>query len=244
MVARDKAYIGVFSLAGGCGDINGYTFNGLAVTKDMTIRFILGYASCLLSGTLIRLADGTDKPVEDITYDDELLVWDFDNGCQATAKPAWIKVAERTDYAFVNEYASGRRLRTTGRSATGWGHRHFDADRNEFRYTPTTVGDRVMTLDGEDEHVSCRKVFGDFRFYNLITERHFNCYADGVLTSCSLNNLYPVRGMKYVKDGRAVRGPEQFPNAGDLYGKLRLGELGWDVDRINEYVRNLKGRMA
>ena len=62
----------------------------------------------------MTLADGTEKLVEDITYDDELLVWDFDNGCLATAKPAWIKKPEQVDYYFINTYASGNKLLTTG----------------------------------------------------------------------------------------------------------------------------------
>ena len=48
------------------------------------------YCFCFIEGTLVRLADGTDKPVEDIVYDDELSVWNFDEGCLATAKPFWI----------------------------------------------------------------------------------------------------------------------------------------------------------
>ena len=37
------------------------------------------------------------KRIEDITYDDEVLVWDFDKGCFTKAKPFWIKVEEKTD---------------------------------------------------------------------------------------------------------------------------------------------------
>ena len=37
-------------------------------------------ATCLVKGTLITLADGTQKPIEDLTYKDLLLVWNFETG--------------------------------------------------------------------------------------------------------------------------------------------------------------------
>lgn len=170
----------------------GITFNDLPsflnfipITEDTTITHEI---ECLLRGTLISLADGTQKKIEDITYDDELLVWDFENNCYSHSKPAWIKMQETTDYYFVNKYASGKELLTTGKSDTGWGHRHYDITRKEFRYTPTTVSDKIFTLDGEDEHMSCQKVYGECEFYNIITEKHYNCFANGILTSCSLSN--------------------------------------------------------
>ena len=60
------------------------------LTADTTITV---WIECLLAGTLISLADGTQKKIEDIAFDDELLVWDFDNGCLTTSKPLWIKKA-------------------------------------------------------------------------------------------------------------------------------------------------------
>ena len=56
-----------------------------------------GQLSCFVKGTKITTKHGTYKFVEDITYDDELLVWDFDNARFAYAKPCWIKKAEKTN---------------------------------------------------------------------------------------------------------------------------------------------------
>jgi len=36
--------------------------------------------SCILKGTYILLADGIVKKIEDLTYNDVLKVWDFDEG--------------------------------------------------------------------------------------------------------------------------------------------------------------------
>ena len=215
--------------------------------NDITLNVYMG---CLLRGTIVTLADHTEKPIEDVTCEDELLVWDFDNGCYASAKPAWIKRREESLYYFRNLYASGRELLTTGCSETGWGHRHYDMTRNEFRYTPTTVGDAVFTLDGADEHRSCEKVAGTCEFYNIITERHFNLFANGILTSCSLSNFRPMKDMKFVDDGFVRSLPfsvfrpfvpcEDETKVRRYYDALRIGEMSADgVAKLGEYVGKL-----
>ena len=40
--------------------------------------------------------------------------------------------------------------------------------------------------------------------YNIITKQHLNCFANGILTSCRLNNMYPIENMKFVKDNRKL----------------------------------------
>ena len=35
-------------------------------------------------------------------------------------------------------------------------------------------------------------------FYNVITENHYNLFANGILTSCKLSNKYHIEDMKYV----------------------------------------------
>lgn len=190
--------------------------------KDMTITVGTTYM-CLLAGTKIRLADGRDRNVEDVSYDDDLLVWDFDRGELGSAKPSWIKKAERGDYCFRNRYASGRELLATGRSDTGWAHRHFDVERGEFLNMPSTVGDHVYTLDGADRHVASEYVEAECEYYNILTARHFNMFANGVLTSCRLNNFRKIENMKFVGELPKERvGREEFVAA---YLKLS-GEEG------------------
>jgi hypothetical protein len=36
-------------------------------------------------------------------------------------------------------------------------------------------------------------------YYNVITDYHINLFANGILTSCRLNNIYPIKNMKFVK---------------------------------------------
>ena len=179
---------------------SGYYY--ILLMQDTTVKY---QSACFLKGTMITLSNGIEKPIEDITFDDELLVWNFDNGCLSKAKPIWIKKPEINDYWFLNKYKSGKVLKTTGKSETGWGHRTFDLNKNKFIYTTESVSDNIFTLDGIDTHMSCERIEEPCEYYNIITERHFNLFANRILTSCSLNNLYPIKDMKYVKDGRKLR---------------------------------------
>lgn len=215
-------------------------FTQLHLTGDVTINYTRTGLVCLLKGTLIRLANGQDKPIEEITYDDDILVWDFDNGKFSSAKPIWIKKPQIAPYYFRNILGNGRELLTTGKSKTGWGHRMFDIDKEMFRYTTESVADRIFTLDGIEIHKSCERIVEECEFYNIITENHFNLFANGILTSCSLNNLYPISGMKFKKDeNREFRPFEAYDVPLKYYKGLRLGEQCGDIGELTEYVKRL-----
>lgn len=218
------------------GEVGSYSIN----LNGRTMFVSYFNQGCILKGTKVILADNSEKNIEDITYNDELLVWDFDNGCLASAKPIWIKKTETTDYWFLNKYRSGKVLKTTGKSETGWGHRTFDLNKNKFIYTTESVSDSIFTLDGIDTHMSCERMEEPCEFYNIITERHFNLFANRILTSCSLNNLYPIKDMKYVKDNRALRNIFDYDNIPqEWFNGLRLAENNTSMDELNKYVAKL-----
>lgn len=118
------------------------------LTGDTTVD--LYKLICIAGGTLIPLADGISKPIEDITYDDELLVWDFDEGKLSSAKPAWIKKADYVFYSWETKLASGKSIKTCGQH----GHRFFDLGTNTWIYADEISGKTIYTLDGADEVVS------------------------------------------------------------------------------------------
>ena len=193
---------------------------------------------CFVAGTKIRLADGTDKNVEDITYDDELLVWDFDNACYASAKPAWIMEEADAPLYMLSRYSDGRILKTAGYE----GHHHeiFDYDSQMFDYTDNMAGRSVMTLDGVAKCESVELVHEHVKHYNIITDRHFNLFANGILTSCQLNKLYPIKDMKFVKDGRSDSDYDYSNVPEKLVTGLRLLE---QPDYKKEYVERIVATM-
>lgn len=200
---------------------------------------IIDYFICFARNTLILLADGTTKPVQDITYDDTLLVWDFDNSCYSSARPLWIKQEQTASYYYCCEFDNGTELKLVG--SNGRCHRVFSLDRNMFESATECVGERVMTNNSVAKLVSCERIDEPVEFYNIITDTHLNLYAEGVLTSCRLNNLYPIKDMKFVKDDREVLPLDAYEGIKEnFYCGLRLAEQkSENVGMINGYVANL-----
>lgn len=193
------------------------------------------YNPCYLKGTIVTLADGTKKPVEEVTYDDELLVWDFDDGKPSSAKPLWIKCAQRKVGYHHLTLESGKTLDVVG--TNGKAHRLLDVDAERFVWSTDMVGHRTMTIDGEDRLASCEWREELCEYYNIVSKHHINLYANDILTSCRYNNIYPIRGMRFVKEPREVIPFEAYDVPREWYDGMRLGEQTIPIEDTNEYVR-------
>lgn len=196
---------------------------------------------CFVKGTRISVHSGGYKLVEDITYDDELLAWDFDNGRFTYNKPCWIKKEEVALRYYKCTFSNGTELKLVG--SDGKCHRVFSIDDNEFLSATDCVGKHVATKAGLAILLSCEYVNEPVKFYNIITEHHMNLFAENVLTSCRLNNLYPIQDMKFVKDDRPVVPIGRYSKvAQKYYDALRLGERNEDdTVWVNAYVERIDG---
>ena len=224
--------------------VNGSPKNNEVITLTGDTLVELYYVFCLLEGTKILLADGTEKNIEDVTYDDVLKVWNFDDGKLDNAKPFWINKPSYTYYWWETKLESGRTIKTTGI----YGHRLFDVDKNTFVYaSELKAGDRVFTVDGIDVVSSSVKVEGPkVNFYNIITDTHINVIANRMLAGCSLENgLYPVEDMKFVKDGRAIRPYSEFEDvvSEEWYRACRYGESNLSYNYLCNYFRQRNPNM-
>lgn len=158
---------------------------------------------CLIEGTQITLADGSTKAVENITYDDELLVWNFYAGRFDKAKPTWIKVAEVAPRYNLVKFSNGSEVGFVGAGGEKGYHRIFNKEAGAFTYTgnfkETPNGTTTFAQDGTFPTVVSQEVVEkEVKFYNVITENHYNLFANGILTSCKLSNKYRIEDMKYV----------------------------------------------
>ena len=106
-------------------------------------------------------------------------------------------------------------------------------------YTTESVSDTIYTLDGPDMHMSCTRVDEPCEYYNIITEGHFNLFANKILASCSLNNLYPISEMKFEKDNRELRKLSDYNVPEKMFNALRLAENNGNIEKLNEYVGKL-----
>jgi hypothetical protein len=110
--------------------LHGRTFvlNSRAISYGAVQNFAINV--CLVRGTMIEVVGG-QKMIENIAYDDELIVWDFDNGCFATAKPLWIKRSQKSDVYNKLTFSDGTILCTVSR------HRIFNKESGSFTYPMT-----------------------------------------------------------------------------------------------------------
>jgi len=194
---------------------------------------------CLIAGTLITMANGTTKRIEDISYDDHIRVWDFDTAGFATARALWIKRVETAVAYNELTFSDGSILRTVDQ------HRIFNKQAGAFTYPmtdDTPLGTITYTVDGtEAVLVSKRTVTETVDYYNVITDRHMNLFANGILTSCRFSNAYPIADMRWVKASRQLRDRAEFAGIADRWiDGLRLCEQTYSVEDCRWYVRRLE----
>lgn len=172
------------------------------LTSDSTLN--ISSTECLIEGTQITLANGSTKAIEDITYDDELLVWNFYAGRFDTAKPKWIKIAAITPRYCLAKFSNGAEVGLVGHvEPNGWVyHRIFNKEAGKFTWTgcaDTPNGTTTFAQDGTFPTVISQEVIEkSVKYYNVITDKHYNIFANGILTSCRLSNKYHIEDMKYV----------------------------------------------
>lgn len=199
-----------------------------------------GTNPCLVRGTMITMADMSRVAVENITYSDNILVWDFDLGEFASAKPLWIKKTQTTVVSCLLTFSDHSELRIVGDSPKA--HRIFNKEAGRFTYgsmPETPIGTTTFNDQGEEiTLISKQWIVGEVEFYNVITDYHMNLFANSILTSMRYNNLYPITDMKFVKDGRTLRTADDYPNVEErLYKGFRLAEQTHGVEEIETHIQ-------
>ena len=202
----------------GYNNVNLYTFS-----KSCSVNIS---RSCLIAGTLITLSNGTTKKVEDITYDDELLVWDFFNGCFTSAKPRWIKIKQTSPVYNKLTFSNGATLGLVGEGGTQGYHRIYNKQAGLFTHTgvPETPIGTITFAEDETEPVLVKQelINEEVDYYNIITDKHFNLFANGILTSCKCSNMYRIEDMKYV--GERLMSDEEIEKDFEWREPLKLAK--------------------
>ena len=163
-----------------------------------TFTFLRDEYACFKEDTEITLSDLSKKKIQDITYNDKLLVWDFDNGCMNVDNVFWIKKEEIADYYYHITLENGNTIDLIG--SNGKCHRLFNYNDQIFESATDLIGKNIYTRQGIFKVVDCVRINESCKFYNIITEHHINLFANDMLTSCKYNNAMPIVNMRFVKD--------------------------------------------
>lgn len=156
------------------------------VTGDININASASDASCLVEGTKIRLADGSYKNVEDINYDDLLMVYDHENGGVTYEYPIWIEKFKMADSYQKTTFDDGSVLNTYG------SHSVFSYDKMNFVIVNDRrnfhVGSNIVKIDenGNKKIVTVKKIEiinKPINYYHVSSTRYHNVLANDFLTT-------------------------------------------------------------
>ena len=184
-------------------------------------------SSCITGDTLVTLADGEKLPVSELKDDDEILVWDFDNG-EVTSAPLMA--------FFRGVDLDGRdvfRIKFEDGSNIGVVHEHLFFDLNAGKFVAVNaksfnyIGHKFakVTEDGNIIPVKVVSITKDGKVkdsYAPQPEKHWNFLVDGFISGndgqLGFVNRFDVdtNTMKYNKDWKEM----------DL---LMFGTCGFDL---------------
>ena len=163
----------------------------------------INYWPCFVEGTLITMANGTYKKVEDIEYGDEVLCYDFEKGEQTTSYIDWMIPKQTATEYWKITLSDGTVLKLVGPKDgpnKNKSHRLYNVTKQSFMYPQDFEKDDLTLKENGDlvKIVSCEKIFETVNFYNIASNKHINVYAEGVLTSNRLSNRFEIKDNKYT----------------------------------------------
>lgn len=149
-------------------------------------------SSCVTSDTLINLADGTQKRIDHVDYQDELLVWDFYNGTYATVPASIIWNHGDAEYDVTSLYFDDGTVVEMINS-----HGFFDVDNNNFVYLTEEnakdyIGHSFVKVDGNS--------YTTVKLVDYSVERKFTgCYSiqSAVYNNFMVENMFSMTTPDY-----------------------------------------------
>lgn len=209
---------------------------------------ILYQNSCVAAGTLITLADGSQVPVETLTGNEMLLVWNLHTGSFDTAPILFIDSDEAREYQIINLYFSdGTHVKVISE------HGFWDFDLNRYVYLDANAGQYVghwfnKQVTDEDGNFA----WGRVQLINVtltkeyttawspVTYGHLCLYVNGMLSmpgaTGGLVNTFEV-------DGTTMRIDEQsYLEDIATYGLYTYEEFAQEYDVPEEIFNAVQGQ--
>lgn len=147
-------------------------------------EYIADAVACLMEGTLITMADGSKKPIEEVEEGELLKSIDLETGEETTAVCLGNRVGDVKEYYYCLMFDNGMRAKTN------WTHDIYNATKGTWTNTDQELelDDEIVIEDGsKTKFIGRLEAIGTpngrkVRFYDIISSN--NCYyADGVLFS-------------------------------------------------------------
>lgn len=160
-------------------------------------------SSCIAAGTLITMADGTQKEIQNVTYEDKLLVWDSFAGRYVVVSAALIVNHGFGEYSVIEmNFDDGTTVKAIG------AHAFLDAYTNAWELINANnvqdyLGHSFVRADGDGytivKLIDC-KVYEEYtESYTIVSAGHYNFIAENMF---SLTNAFHpfVGGLAFGAD--------------------------------------------
>lgn len=152
---------------------------------------------CLIEGTKVLLANGKYKNIENIKYDDLLLVYNYETGEFTEEYPIWIEQEKKTMKYQENIFSDGTVLKTYGY------HGVYETELNRFVSVDNPnefhIGSKIAKLNKSKNSFDTVTVIDikqrkeNVKYYHVVSTRYYNIIANDLLTTDGtviLSNLY------------------------------------------------------
>lgn len=200
--------------------------SGTMDAHSNTIDMSASSSQCVTKGTLITLADGTQKAVEELTGDEMLLVWNFETGSYDYAPILFIDSDPEAEYEVIKlTFSDGTIVNVVSE------HGFYDADLNKYVYLDRDAADYIghnFVKEDGNTYTTVTLTDVDISYettttYSPVTYKHLCYYVNGMLSMpggiSGLFNYFDVdlETMKYDEEAMA--------NDIETYGLLTYEEL-------------------
>ncbi len=187
-------------------DFSGTKYDDIASAPNGKLYVNWVENTCVAEGSLITLADGTQKAVEDLTGDEQLLVWNMFTGTFDTAPILFIDSESRQEYEVIKlSFSDGTTVKVISE------HAFWDFDLNKYvflradaaRYIGHWFNKQTVNADGEKEWSKVQLVDVELTreitaAYSPVTYGHLCYYVNGMLSmpgaTEGLINIFDVDG--------------------------------------------------
>ena len=185
-----------------------YTFTMPASNVTIEAR---SSGSCVTADTLVTLADGTQKRIDQVTFADQLLVWDFDKGEYTAIGSSIIENHGYDNNTIIKlTFEDGTAIRVVNV------HGFFDADLNKWvdinaENAQSFVGHSFTQVDGDSyktvKLVSAEVTTEYVEAWSILSANHYNCILEGLFSVTPPATLqlafYEIgEGMKYDAEAK------------------------------------------
>ena len=193
-------------------DGTSYTSPFTMPAQEVTINATSKAPTCVTGDTLVTLADGTQKRIDQVTFADKLLVWDFEKGEFTIAGAS---IIENHGYAYNDViklvFEDGTTIKVVNV------HGFFDADLNKWvdidaNNVHNFIGHSFTQVNDDSYNtvklVSATVTTEYVEAWSILTADHYNCILEGLFSVTPPATLQLAffeigEGMKYDEEAKA-----------------------------------------